>query len=333
MTGSARETDLEGGSETNGVTGTEGEVVREGRDVQVRGLRLRLHGWRPAGEAVGPLVLVLHGFLDSGATFDALATLLAEAGLRVVAPDLRGFGDSDRVGAGGYYHFPDYVADVADLAEQLAADERDARDAASRPDLPLAVVGHSMGGGVATLFAGALPGRVARLAVLEGWGPMHVEPELGVHQMRRHLADLRKVERTARPMVSVEEAISRLAASHPRIDREILAGVAEKLVRRDAEGRLTWAWDPLHRTTSPTTFNAEIFGSFLRAITCPVLSISGGPQGFHPPDEEQRLREVRDLRRAEIPAAGHMMHWTAPHAVASILVPFLMEGAGGAPSR
>jgi pimeloyl-ACP methyl ester carboxylesterase len=301
------------------MTETEAEIVDTSRDVVVRGLRLRLHGWKPAGEAIGPRVLVLHGFLDSGATFEALGSILAEAGLEVVAPDLRGFGDSDRVGAGGYYHFPDYVADVAELADLLAAEAPAAR--------PLAVVGHSMGGGVATLFAGALPDRVARLAVLEGWGPMHVEPELGVDQMRRHLADLRKVERTPRTLASLEDATTRLAASHPRVDREILAGVAEKLVRRGADGTLTWAWDPLHRTTSPITFNAQVYGSFLRAIACPVLSISGGPHGFHPPDEEQRLREVRRLRRAEIPTAGHMMHWTAPHAVAALLVPFLLEAA------
>ncbi len=298
-------------------------IVRESRDVEVRGLRLRLHGWRPAADPVGPTVLVLHGFLDSGATFDVLGEILASAGLRVFAPDLRGFGDSDRVGAGGYYHFPDYVADVAELAERLVTEEKGAEPEGGTPRL--AVVGHSMGGGVATLFAGALPDRVARLAVLEGWGPMHVEPELGVDQMRRHLADLRKVERVPRALASMEEATTRLAASHPRIDREILARVAEKLVRGDAAGNLRWAWDPLHRTTSPITFNAQVYGSFLRAITCPVLSISGGPHGFHPPDEEQRLREVRKLRRAEIPTAGHMMHWTAPHAVAALLVPFLLE--------
>lgn len=295
------------------------EIVHESRDTMVRGLRLRLHGWRPAADPVGPTVLILHGFLDSGATFEGLGTHLASAGLHVVAPDLRGFGDSDRVGAGGYYHFPDYVADVAELADQLQ------RERAA----PLAVVGHSMGGGVATLFAGALPDKVARLAVLEGWGPMHVEPELGVDQMRRHLADLRKVERSGRPIASMDEATMRLAVTHPRIDHEILAGVAEKLVRKDAEGRLTWAWDPLHRTTSPITFNAQVYASFLRAITCPVLSISGGPAGFHPPDEEERLREVRRLSKAEIPSAGHMMHWTAPDAVAALLIPFLLEGVAG----
>jgi pimeloyl-ACP methyl ester carboxylesterase len=283
-------------------------------DRLVRGLRLRLHRWTPEGARSGPLVLLLHGFLDAGSTFEGVAEPLAAAGLEVVAPDLRGFGESDRVGAGGYYHFPDYVADVEALLDTLG-------------EAQVALVGHSMGGGVATLFAGTLPDRVTRLAVLEGWGPMHTPPDLAVDQLRRHLRDLRRVDRGGRPLGSMEEAVTRLAASHPRIPREVLETRAARLVR-EVDGALQWAWDPLHRTTSPTVFHAEIYASFLRAITCPTLAISGGPHGWHPPDEEERLAMVRDLRRAEIPEAGHMMHWTAPGTVAAILGSFLLEGAG-----
>ncbi len=281
-------------------------------DLQVRGLRLRLHRWAPETARRGPLVLVLHGFLDAGSTFEGVAEPLAAAGLEVVAPDLRGFGESERVGAGGYYHFPDYVADVEALIATLG-EER------------VALVGHSMGGGVATLFTGTLPERVTRLVVLEGWGPMHTPPELAVEQLRRHLRDLARVDRGGRPLASMEDAVARLAASHPRIPREILASRAERLVRRTS-GELHWAWDPLHRTTSPTIFHAEVYASFLRAIACPTLAISGGPHGWHPPDEDERLALVRDLRRAEIPDAGHMMHWTAPGTVAAIVGPFLLEG-------
>lgn len=286
----------------------------EATDVTIRGLRLRLHRWSPAGrERRGPRVLLLHGFLDAASTFEQLTEPMAEAGLEVVAPDLRGFGASDRIGAGGYYHFPDYVADVEALVHALGEPR-------------VAVVGHSMGGGVATLFAGAVPDAVGRLAVLEGWGPMDTPPELGVEQMRRHLRDLKKVDRAGRPLASMEDAVDRLVASHPRIPRAILASRAERLTRREADGLLRWAWDPLHRTTSPTPFNAAVYASFLRAITCPTLAVSGGVHGWHPPDEEERLTLVRDLRRAELPDAGHMMHWTAPAQLAALLVPFLLEG-------
>jgi pimeloyl-ACP methyl ester carboxylesterase len=297
-------------------------VTHATSDVAVRGLRLRLHRWSPTGAPRGDLVLLLHGFLDAGSTFDMVAEPLAAAGLEVVAPDLRGFGASDRVGDGGYYHFPDYVADVDALVRALCPPPGPPR---------VALVGHSMGGGVATLFAGTNPDAVSRLAVLEGWGPMDTPAELAVDQMRRHLRDLGRIDRAGRPLASMEDAVDRLAASHPRIGRDVLASRAERLVRRDPSGALQWAWDPLHRTTAPTPFLAPVYASFLRAIACPTLSISGGPHGWHPPDEEERLALVRDLRRAEIPGAGHMMHWTAPAEVARILAGFLLEGA--APTR
>jgi pimeloyl-ACP methyl ester carboxylesterase len=259
-------------------------------------------------------ILLLHGFLDAGSTWDLVAAPLAAAGHRVVAPDLRGFGLTDRVGSGGYYHFPDYVADVDDLVRALAPER-------------LVVVGHSMGGGVATLFTGARPDRVERLVVLEGLGPMSDPPELGVDRFRRWLDDRERIGRTPRPLADLDEATARLAATHPRIDRAILRSRAERLVRRDDEGRLVWAWDPLHRTTSPTPFRAEIYASFLQAIACPTLYVGGGPLGWHPPDLDERLRHIRSLERFDVPDAGHMMHWTAPLAVASRILEFL-EGMG-----
>ena len=104
-------------------------------------------------------VLLLHGYMDAAGTWDLVAPTLARAGFRVLAPDMRGFGDGARAPRGSYYHFPDYVADVAALVAALAA------------DAPLALVGPSMGGVVATLFAGAFPEKVAAVANLEGLGP------------------------------------------------------------------------------------------------------------------------------------------------------------------
>jgi pimeloyl-ACP methyl ester carboxylesterase len=274
------------------------------------GMKLHVHRFEPANSTPSGLtVLMIHGFLDSGATWDLVAEPLARAGHTVLVPDLRGYGDSGRVGAGGYYHFPDYVGDVAALVEQI----NPAR---------LALVGHSMGGTVASLYAGAVPARIERLVLLEGIGVPDAGPGAALSRMRAWLEDLRKLEVWQRPLASFEEAVERLARMHPTIARESIERRARQLVRTDASGVLRWANDPLHRTTSPTPFSAEAFKNFLRSITAPTLFVSGGKEGWRVPDESERLACIAKVEHIDLEGAGHMMHWKVPDAVAECLLRF-----------
>ncbi|MBW2454763.1 MAG: alpha/beta hydrolase [Deltaproteobacteria bacterium] len=264
-------------------------------------------------------MLLLHGFMDSGATWDLLAAGLAPRGHRLYAPDFRGFGGSDRVSGGGYYHFANYLADLDALIGQL------------NPAGRLVLVGHSMGGTVATVYAGAKPDRVDRLILMEGLGPPDMDPDVAVVRMRAWLADLRK-DRPAQPMASADAALTRLALFHPRVDDEVLASRAQLLSRTQDDGSLTWAFDPLHRSTSPTAFRAAELKAFIAQIRCPTLFIGGGPSGWHPPDEQDRLEAFTvPPRRLELSEAGHMMHWTAPLACARAIAEFIDEPSLGLP--
>lgn len=283
--------------------------------VLVNGIRLYVHRFQPASRrASGLTVLLLHGFLDSGATWDLVAEPLARAGHDVLAPDLRGFGESDSIAKGGYYHFPDYVADIAALVEELSPKR-------------LALVGHSMGSTIAALYAGALPHRVEHLALLEGLGPPGNEPAAAVDRMRTWLDDLRMTDRAPRQLSSFEEALDRLARRHPSVPRDVLESRARLLTRMHS-GRLSWAYDPLHRTTSPTPFHLDAFKCFLRCITAPTLYVSGGVSGLRLADEGERLGCIRKATHVELPGAGHMMHWTAPEALSSHLLRFFAETRG-----
>lgn len=292
--------------------------VHQGSDYfLVNGLKLYVHRFRDESVAPSGLtLLLLHGIFDAGATWDLVAGPLVRAGHEVLAPDLRGFGRSDWLGAGGYYYFPDYVADVAALVDELNPSR-------------LGVVGHSMGGAVACLYAGSHPARVERLAVLEGLGPPDMPASIAVDRVQAWLRDLRRVDRVPRPMASMEEAVARLAANNSAVPHEVLETRARLLTRMDADGRLVWAHDPLHKTTSPTMFRQAEFEEFLSRITCPTLVVSGGPKGWHPPGEEERIARIRGAVRAELPRAGHMMHWTEPVALARELVAFFAGTAGG----
>lgn len=266
----------------------------------------------------GRVVFLLHGFMDAAGTFSAVGPKLAAAGHVVFAPDFRGFGAGARVPEGAYYHFADYVFDLAEIIAHVTREKRER----------VTVIGHSMGGTVSTLYAGSFPERVVKLVNLEGLGPPELDVSLAPVRMRRWVDEVMKIRAVearavhGRPMTE-DEALSRLVMNHGRIPRDVLRAQLPHLTRKRDDGTLTWAFDPLHRTPSPTPFSSQVFRAFARAVTCPTLFVSGGPHGFHPPDEEERLSEFQHLTRQELPEAGHMMHWTQPTELAELLLTFL----------
>lgn len=258
------------------------------------------------------MVLLLHGFMDAGGTWDLVAEHLVARGLHLVAPDQRGFGQSDRVGTGGYYHFPDYVADVDRLTRDLAPE-----------GARLSLVGHSMGGTVANLFCGARPDRVHRLVLMEGVGPPAMPPAVGVDRMRGWLDQGLKPASDRTRLDSEDDALARLQFHHRRVPAEVLKTRIPHLSRRDETG-LSWCYDPQHRRTSPHRFDVETFRAFATQVDCPVRFVSGGPTGFHPSDEQARLAAFPNLvDQVEIADAGHMMHWTRPEACARAIGDFV----------
>jgi pimeloyl-ACP methyl ester carboxylesterase len=191
-----------------------------------------------------------------------------------------------------------------------------------------------MGGTVATLYAGTHPERVTRLVNIEGLGPPDMPPELAPVRMRAWIDGVRRVRgkrgaggaRGDGGSFSGAEALTRLGANHPGLPPELLASRLVHLAAarpEDGEDRVAWKSDPLHRTISPVPFFAPVFIAFARRVTCPVLFVSGGPKGFHPEDEPERLAAFADLRRVEIEDAGHMVHWTRPEALVAHLAGFL----------
>jgi pimeloyl-ACP methyl ester carboxylesterase len=280
--------------------------------VAANGLTHNVLEW--AGDVEAGTALLLHGFMDAAATWDLVAPQLASARLRVLAPDLRGFGDGARIASGAYYYFPDYVLDVAEIVETLVP-----------AGSPLVVVGHSMGGSVATMYAGTVPSRVTRLVVVEGAGPPDNEHAHVPDRMRRWIDDMRGVcSRGQRSMPSRDDALRRLVGNHPRVSPEVLRTRLDALLRELPDGRFAWKADPLHATQSPIAFFAESFKAFIRRVECPALFVSGGPLGWHPPDEAERIACFRQLSRADIDDAGHMMHWTHPDELVKAVLGFVL---------
>lgn len=266
--------------------------------------RLRHHvlTWNAGG---GETIVLCHGFLDHAWSFQPLAQHLAEAGLEVIAFDWRGHGESEHVGQGGYYHFPDYVLDLHALMPQLA-------------EGPVHLLGHSMGGTAAALYAGTHPARLRTLTLVEGLGP----PAFAGTAPDKMMAWLESVDRMhqrgSRPIRDLEDAVKRLRAQTPQLPPELASFLAEKATVETDEG-LRWRFDPLHRTTSPAPFAPEAFLPFLERIEAPTLIVSGG-QGFRTVDHEARVEALPSAHEIEIPNVGHMIHWLEPRALADAIL-------------
>ncbi len=264
--------------------------------------------WDGGGDTTYVLV---HGFLDLAYAWHDVATHLAATGAHVIAPDLRGHGDSDWIGRGGYYHYMDYVADLDDVIARLA-----------RPRL--VVVGHSMGGGVASYWCGTRPERPAALALLEGLGPPdQSDVELGGRTAQWIDAWKRARGKPPRVLPSLAEAAARLRANDPLLGEELalrLAGVGTRAV----DGGLAWKHDPLHATMGPYPFRRDHAARYWKRIACPVLVVDGARSIMNLPDAERAARrgELARCRYELLAGAGHMMHRHQPQALAKLIVDF-----------
>jgi pimeloyl-ACP methyl ester carboxylesterase len=278
----------------------------------VEGNEIRQHllSW-PGGDRA--TVLCLHGFLDSAWAFHDVAPRLAAAGYHVVAADLRGHGDSGRVGAGSSYQFYDYVFDVKALVDALAPRR-------------LFVVGHSMGAAIAYLYTGAYPDRVERLAMLEGLA-MHERPAGDTPGLMVEWIARVERARKRRPRVYADLA----AAARAIVVNDPLCPPAEALFlaehgTREAPGGRAFKHDPLHLAPNPYPYRHELMQPFWEAIRCRTLILYGAKTEMPQPAEmEARLAAFHTARRVTIPDAGHMMMRHQPEAVVRELLALFAE--------
>ncbi|MBO6936470.1 MAG: alpha/beta hydrolase [Deltaproteobacteria bacterium] len=273
------------------------------RFVEANGLRHHVLEW--LGD--GPTVLLAHGFLDMAWSFRDVAKALSARGFRCVAWDWRGHGETEHIGAGGYYHFADYVLDLDELWPSLVPEGEKAH-----------LVGHSMGGSAVTMFAAVRSDRLHTLALLEGLGPPDQPVAKAPEKLQLWLHGVARARAKEGRTFTLKEAVARMRRQNPALSEDLGAFLAEKGTRAVDEGR-QWSFDRLHRTPSPSVFQAALFTQYLRAIAVPTLVV-GAEKGYRLADEAERLAVIPKGRLVELPGVGHMMHWEAPEALADVLV-------------
>jgi pimeloyl-ACP methyl ester carboxylesterase len=195
-------------------------------------------------------------------------------------------------------------------------------------DKPLNLVGHSLGGNVAALYAGVRPGRVAKFANLEGFGMAPTRPEQAPQRYARWLEELRDPP-GFRGYESFSELAQRLRKSNPRLSPE----KAEFLARhwgREVEGKgVVLRSDPSHKIVNPVLYRYAEVRACWREVKAPVLWVDGAESETRKrlklgaADIAERRAAFRDLRHVILPEAGHMLHHDQPGALARLLEEFL----------
>lgn len=285
------------------------------RFVTVRGLRYHLRSWGGPDAAGAPPIVMLHGWMDVSASFQFIVDALLSPRC-VVAPDWRGFGLTER-GPGDCYWFPDYLADLDFLLDEIAGAQ------------PVVLVGHSMGGNVALLYAGSRPQRVRGVVNLEGFGLRDSPPERAPERYAEWMDELKRPP-AGRVYASLDEVAARLRRTNPRLPPDKAAFLAPHWSWPQPGGGLRVAGDPAHRIVNPVLYRwAEVRACWARVVA-PVLWIEGADTDAYKwaGDAETvalRRAALADVRCAVIADAGHMLHHDQPQAAARVIEEFLRE--------
>lgn len=267
------------------------------------GLRLAALAW---GDARAPALLALHGWLDNAASFAALAPRLADR-RRVIALDLPGHGHSAHLPPAGRYDLAFYVRSVHETVQTLGIDTCD-------------LLGHSLGGAVASLYAAAFPGQVRRLALVEALGPMADAGDDTLVRWRAGLAA--DASRPARTFDSTARALAarcRATGQHP----EAIRPIVERGLR-ETSGGFAWRSDARLTATTPVRMAESQVHALLAGIEAPTLLLMAEPESPFLPHALLRMRATRvaDIR-VDVLHGGHHLHAEDPEAVAARLSPFL----------
>ncbi len=294
--------------------------------VPIRGLNYHVQRWGPALSATSstPPLVLLHGWMDVAASYqfmvDALSNAFAE-GRSVIAPDWRGFGQTD-AGPVDNFWFPDYVADLDFLLDHDC------------PGQPVDLVGHSMGGNIAMMYAGVRPERIRRLVNLEGFGLPASRPSQAPGRYAQWLDELKSLHRGDTALKSYNDTAGvaqRLMKTNPRLPADKAAWLATRWARPDAAGQWEILGHTAHKVTSAHIYKADEMLEIYKCISAPLLAVEASSDSlskwskgsYSLAEYHERLKNVPDARTAVVHDAGHMLHHDQPEQLALLIENFL----------
>jgi pimeloyl-ACP methyl ester carboxylesterase len=260
--------------------------------------RLRLHYVDWGNPSAPPLILV-HGGRDHCRNWDWVARALRRD-WHVIAPDLRGHGDS-AYSPSGDYSMSAFIYDLAQLihGQRLA---------------PVRIVAHSLGGNIALRYAGLYPDAVTRLVAIEGMGgsvPRHTKrDETPVAERLTRWIDQERAMagRLPRRYASIDEALARMQAENAHLTPEQARYLTVHGVSQNEDGTYSWKFDNYVRGFSPVDITVDEQHSLWSRIACPTLLVYGSESWASNPQEDGRIRHFANARVVSFERAGHWVH-------------------------
>ncbi len=284
--------------------------------IALRGLNMHIRHW---GNPDAPKLFMVHGWMDVAASFQFVVDCLAQD-WHVIAPDWRGFGLTEYPKVESYW-FPDYVADLDAILLHYS------------PDQAVNLLGHSMGGNIAMLYAGVRPERIAKLINLEGFGMPMTQAKQAPGRYRKWLDELREVP-SLRPYANLAEVAARLQKTNPRLSDERANFLAQHWSKENAQGLWELLADPAHKNSSPLLYHVDEVLECWQNISAPVLWVEAndtdiwrmiGSKQEARVEIDRRMQFIPQLQTKIVMDAGHMLHHDQPEVLAQMIEEFLAQ--------
>ena len=287
--------------------------------VPIRHLSYHVLQWGTPSPDQTPLVMV-HGWMDVAASFQFVIDAMKDNHW-VIAPDWRGFGLTETPDV-DHFFFPDYLADLDQLLDHYVGERK------------VHLIGHSMGGHIATLYAGIRPERINRLINLEGFGMPATRPTQAPSRLAKWMDELKALQRgeiDLKPYPSLEAVAQRLIKTNPRLHADKAHWLAQHWARANAQGEWRILGHAAHKVVNAQLFKTDETQAIYERITAPTLcvvadsdSMSQWWKDSYTLDEfKQRIAVVPNLTHAFIEDAGHMLHHDQPEVLAHLIDEFL----------
>lgn len=281
--------------------------------LRINSISHQIYSW---GHPENPKLFFLHGWMDTGASFEFVNQQLSKD-FYCIALDFRGFGKSSHCKNDLGYFFYEYLSDIHQFLLHYS------------PRTPVHLLGHSMGGNLASMYAGIYPERVKTLINVEGFGIKDMDPALGPKRIRQWIDEKTP---SFKKYHSLKDLALRFKKTNPRLPMKRALFLAKEMSKKYQDGYIIRA-DPLHKKIHPYLFRLDGLFEFWKKITaqCLLIYAEHTEMGSWMGGQNQVQKEIKrrlkffpqGSQQVKINDCGHMIHHEKPEELASAILQFL----------